>query len=376
MRATTLEADQEEALQAPEGDPGLHPLEVPSGVDGPRGAPGHPAGPAPARPARGRPLRDLRPQRPLPPRHQPQQPAAEPDAAEDARRHHPQRKADAAGGRRRPLRQRPPRPPRHGRRQPPAQVALRHAQGQAGPLPPEPPRQARRLLRPLRHRHRPRAEAAPVRPPEEDGARPLRAVHHPPPQGARLRAHRARRPQDDREEVAGGLGHPRGGDQGPPGAAQPRADPAPPLHPGVRARPHRGRGHPHPSARLHRLQRRLRRRPDGRPRAAVARGDHGVQAPDDGDLEHLLALLGQADPHALAGHRPRRLLPHDRAAQEGRPRTSACRCSAGLQEVLFAKADGALQDARLGRRPEPRLRPRHGLRQQGARRSSAPPSAA
>ena len=225
----------------------------------------------------------------------------------------------------------------------PAQVALRHAQGQAGPLPPEPARQARRLLRPLRHRHRPRAQAPPVRPAEEDGARPLRAVHHPPPEGTRLRAHRPRRPQDDREEVARGLGHPRGGHQGPPGAAQPRADAPPPLDPGLRARPDRGRGHPHPPARLHGLQRRLRRRPDGRPRAAFARGDHGVQAPHDGDLEHLLAVLGQADPHALAGHRPRRLLPDDRAAQEGRPRTSACRCSRGLQEVLFAKADGALK---------------------------------
>ena len=75
----------------------------------------------------------------------------------------------------------------------------------------------------------PEAQAAPVRPAEEDGPRPLRAVHHPPAQGTRLRAHRARRPQDDREEVPRGMGHPGGGHQGPPGAAQPRADPPPPL---------------------------------------------------------------------------------------------------------------------------------------------------
>ena len=59
----------------------------------------------------------------------------------------------------------------------PAEVALRHPEGQAGPLPPEPARQARRLLGPLRHRGRPRAEAAPVRPAQEDGARAVQALH-------------------------------------------------------------------------------------------------------------------------------------------------------------------------------------------------------
>jgi DNA-directed RNA polymerase subunit beta' len=44
---------------------------------------------------------------------------------------------------------------RHGPGQPPAEVAERHAQGQAGPLPPEPARQARRLLGPLGDRGRP-----------------------------------------------------------------------------------------------------------------------------------------------------------------------------------------------------------------------------
>ncbi len=51
-----------------------------------------------------------------------------------------------------------------GSSQPPAQVPDRHDQGQAGPLPREPARQARRLLRPLGHRRRPGAQAAPVRP--------------------------------------------------------------------------------------------------------------------------------------------------------------------------------------------------------------------
>ena len=78
---------------------------------------------------------------------------------------------------RRPVRQRPPRPRHHRRQQAPAEVAVRHAQGQAGPLPPEPARQARRLLGPFGHRGRSGAQAAPVRPAQEDGARAVQAVH-------------------------------------------------------------------------------------------------------------------------------------------------------------------------------------------------------
>ena len=44
-----------------------------------------------------------------------------------------------------------------------------------------------------------------------------------------------------------------------PGAAQPRADAAPPGHPGLRAAAGRGQGDPDPPAGLHRVQRRLRR---------------------------------------------------------------------------------------------------------------------
>ena len=62
------------------------------------------------------------------------------------------------------------------------------------------------------------------------------------------------------------------GHQGPPGAAQPRAHPAPPGHPGLRAGPGGGPRHQAAPAGLHPLQRRLRRRPDGRPSAAVHRG--------------------------------------------------------------------------------------------------------
>ena len=69
-----------------------------------------------------------------------------------------------------------------------------------------------------------------------------------------------------------GLGRPRGRHQGAPGAPQPGPHPAPPRHPGLRARAGRGQGHPDPPARVHRLQRRLRRRPDGRAPAALRRG--------------------------------------------------------------------------------------------------------
>ena len=304
------QADPQEARQAPEARPGLHLLEDPSGMDDPRGAAGHPARPASARAARRRPVRHVRPERSLPPRHQPQQPSAEPAPAEDARRHHPQRKAHAAGSGRRALRQRPPWPRRHRRRQPPAEVAFRHAQGQERPFPHEPARQARRLLGPFRHRHRAGAQAQPVRSAEENGARPVRAVHHPPPEGTRLRAHRALGQEDDRAPGIGRLGHPRGSHQGPSGAAQPRADAAPSFDPGFRAGADRRRGDPRPSARLHRLQRGLRRRPDGRARAALGRGAAGGAPAHDGAAEHLLALERQADHDAQPGHHARLLLPH------------------------------------------------------------------
>ena len=138
---------------------------------------GHSAGTAPAGAARWRSLRDLRPQRSLSPRHQPQQPPEAADRAARARHHRAQRKAHAAGGGRRVVRQRPARPRHHRRQQASAEVARRHAEGQAGPVPPEPARQARRLFRPLGHRGRPRTQAASVRPAEEDGARTVQAVH-------------------------------------------------------------------------------------------------------------------------------------------------------------------------------------------------------
>ena len=92
---------------------------------------------------------------------------------------------------------------------------------------------------------------------------------------------RARRP--------GGVGHPRRGDPRASGAAEPRADAAPPRHPGVRAGADRRQGDPAASAGLHRVQRRLRRRPDGRARAAVARGAARSARADDVVEQHPVA---------------------------------------------------------------------------------------
>ena len=124
-----------------------------------------------------------RSQRSLSPRHQPQQPVEEAHGDQGAGGDSAQREAHAAGGRRRALRQRPPLARRARPGQPPAQDPLRHAQGQAGPLPPEPARQARGLLRPFGDRRRSRAQAPRVRAAQEHGARALQAVHHPQARG-------------------------------------------------------------------------------------------------------------------------------------------------------------------------------------------------
>ena len=269
---------QAEGHQAPEDRVGVQPPrrerppdQRPAGHDPRRGA-GDPAGAAPDGPARRWPLRHLRPQRPVPPGHQPQQPAQAPPRPRCSRDHREQREAHAAGGRRRAVRQRPPRPAGHRSGQPPAEVALRHAEGQAGPVPSEPARQARRLLRPFGHRGRPDPQAAPVRPAQADGARAVQAVRH--EEAGRRRAgpeHQVGQAHG-RASSPAGLGRARGGHQGAPGDAEPGAHAAPPRHPGLRAGAGRGQGHPDPPAGVPRLQRRLRRRPDGRAPAAVRRG--------------------------------------------------------------------------------------------------------
>ena len=124
--------------------------------------------------------------------------------------------------------------------------------------------------RPLGHRGRPEPQAAPVRAAQRDGARALQAVRDEEARRPRPSAQHQEREAHGRARPAGGLGRARRGDSRASGAAQPRADAAPSRHPGVRAGAGRGQGDPPASARLHAVQRGLRRRPDGRPSAAVA----------------------------------------------------------------------------------------------------------
>ena len=73
----------------------------------------------------------------------------------------------------------------------------------------------------------------------------------------------------------------------------------------------------------------------------------------------------QADPHAVAGHRPRRVLSHHRAAHqagEGRPRAAAQRSAGSALRQGRRRAE----DARLGRGAESRLRSRDRLRRHEA----------
>jgi DNA-directed RNA polymerase subunit beta' len=113
------------------------------------------------------------------------------------------------------------------------------------------------------------------------------------------------RPRSWSRRSAGSLGHPRRGHPRAPGAAEPRADAAPSGHPGVRADADRRQGDPAAPAGLHGLQRRLRRRPDGRPRAAVAGSAAGSARADDVDQQHPAPGERRADHRAVAGHRAR-----------------------------------------------------------------------
>ena len=362
VEGNQLRGEAQETGQAAQGRRGVSRVRLQAGMDGAGRGAGDPAGVAAAGAARRRPFRNLRPQRPLPPRHQPQQPPEAADGAARARHHHPQRAAHAAGSGRRAVRQRPAGAGHHRSEQAPAQVPFRHAQRQAGPLPAEPARQAGGLFRPFGDRRRPRAQAAPVRPAEEDGARTVQAVHLFAPRGLRHGA------DDQGGEAAGGtraargLGHSGRGDPRTSGPAQPGADIASAGHPGVRAGADRGQGDPAPSAGLHGLQRRFRRRPDGGPCAAFAGGAAGGAGADDEHQQHPQPRQRQADHRADPGHSARPLL--SVAGARGRPgrghgvpRPRRGRICAGAQDGqhAFAHQGADLADRRGRRHDDPGL---------------------
>ena len=103
-----------------------------------------------------------------------------------------------------------------------------------------------------------------------------------------------------------------------------------PRYSGLRAGARRGQGHQDPPARLYRFQRGLRRRSDGRPHPAVARGPGRSQCAHARFAQHPLAGIRSADHRAHPGSRPRSLLPDQ--GQEGwqgrRPRLRQHRRSA------------------------------------------------
>ena len=99
---------------------------------------------------------------------------------------------------------------------------------------------------------------------------------------------------------------------------EPRADAASPRHSGVRAGADRGQGDPAASAGLRGVQRRLRRRPDGRARSAVAGSAARSARADDVDQQHPASGERPADHRAVAGHRARPLLRVDHARRPAR----------------------------------------------------------
>ena len=172
-----------------------------------------------------------------------------------------------------------------------------------------------------------------------------------------------------------GVGHPGRGDPRAPGDAQPRADAAPPGHPGVRAGADRGQGDPAASAGVRGVQRRLRRRPDGGARAAVAGSADGSAHADARLQQRAVARQRRADHRAVAGHRARPVLRHARAHQRQRrghelrrPGRSAPRlrlAPGGAQRPRLGAHQG--EGARRGRRGEGED---HALRDHGRPRAA------
>jgi len=148
--------------------------------------------------------------------------------------------------------------------------------------------------------------------------------------GGRVRDHHQGGQEDGGEGEARSLGRPGRGHPAASGDAQPRPDASPAWDPGVRAGTDRGEGDSAAPARVHRLQRRLRRGPDGGSRPALPRGPDGGEGAHDVHQQHPLARARQAGDQPHAGHCPRDLLsdPPARRAQ-------------GRREAVFQPGRGA-----------------------------------
>ena len=159
---TENSVQKDQVRQAPEGRGGVPQERQQAGVDD-RTSSGHPARAAPPGAAGRRPLRHLRPERPLPARHQPQQPPEEvielraPDVIVRTEKQHAAGGVDAlsttAAGR--VLRGPTTHPSRARHLRASRAASARTCSASAS------------TTRALRHRRRPRAEAAPVRPPQK-----------------------------------------------------------------------------------------------------------------------------------------------------------------------------------------------------------------
>ena len=211
---------------------------------------------------------------------------------------------------------------------------------------------------PLGDRGRSRAQAAPVRHSQEDGARAVQAVRLFEARAVRHGADHQGRQAHGREGAARGLGHPRAGDPRAPGAAQPRADAASSRHPGVRADPDRGQGDPAAPAGVHGIQRRFRRRPDGGARAALAGEPAGGAGAHDVDQQHPEPGQRQADHRADPGHRARALLSLAGARGRARRGHGVRRSRRGEAGARFRHPLAAQQDLVPHSRAAPATAPR------------------
>jgi hypothetical protein len=275
----------------------------------------------------------------------------------------------AAGGRC-VVRQRPLPPPGAGLEQPPAEVADRHDQGQAGPLPRESAGQAGRLLRAVGDRGRSGTEAStsavcPRRSPSSSISRSSsasfkeRGLADTIKSAKRMLERRDQEIWDILEEVI----------YQPSGAAEPRPHAAPHGYSGVRAGAGRRQcdqdftrwcarvSMPTSTVTRWRSTCRFRSRPRCRSRTRA----------DAGHQQHLLAGQRFADHVAVAGHRLGYLLPDDRPCLSGREtsgsektcptsRTSTRRCWRTIsgKSVFTSRSCCASSASKMIRRSEGR----------------------